>query len=165
MCKATHGCDALLGKVCLRHGTVWILLDILPDPVDLLVNLCPVMVAVLTCPGHLKLHTCRVPGANACNLTQSTVRFPRQARAPPSSDNTIVAVAPGGANDVTHFVLAEYICDLHLLLEKAHSKVDFLRGGASIDLDLFDICLLLTNLSFANLGVAERTDHLAVLPM
>merc|ERR1719329_229241 len=104
------------------------------------------MVAVLACTRHLKLHSHRVPCADACNLTKTAVSLARQARAAPPCDHTIVSSASGGTNNIAHLILVEHISHLHLLLEKPHREINFLLNGASIDLNFFDVCLLLTNL-------------------
>merc|ERR1719401_218173 len=105
--EAAHGRDALLRQVVLRHGVVGVVLDRLANAVDLLVDLRTVVVATLTRTRHLELHACRVPRANACNLTQPAVGLARKPRDAPSSHHAVEALTLGGTNDVNHLVLAE----------------------------------------------------------
>merc|ERR1719162_575603 len=123
MRKAAKWGDALLCEICLSRGTVWLLLSILTNAVDFLVDFSPVVIAILTCPWHLKLHSSWVPCANACNLAQATVTLTWQTRAAPASDNTIVTVAPGGSNDVSHLILCKDISHFDFLLKEASDKV------------------------------------------
>lgn len=76
---ATHqGVDALVGQVVLCGGVALHQLAVLgvvalADLVDLLVDLCAVVVALLTGTGHREGHTGRMPGTDAGHLTQTTM--------------------------------------------------------------------------------------------
>mmetsp|Transcript_84379 Transcript_84379/g.188443 ORF Transcript_84379/g.188443 Transcript_84379/m.188443 type:complete len:299 (-) Transcript_84379:464-1360(-) len=161
--EATHGSDSLLSKIGLGHCTVRVILDGFSDSVDLLVDLGPVAIATLTRTRHLEGHASRVPRANARNLAEAAVGLPHEPGDTPSCNHALDAMALGDANDVDHLVLGEDVCNLHLLLEEAHGEVHLLRSGAAVDLDLFDVRLLLTDLHLADLRVANGADHLAIL--
>merc|ERR1719401_2000834 len=91
------------------------------------------------------------------------MRLPRQPRHTPTGDDTLGTRASGDTDDVDHLVLVEDIRDLHLLFEEIHDEVNLLLRAASIDLDLLDVGLLLTDLHLPHLRVANGADHLAVL--
>merc|ERR1719393_546084 len=94
VCKASHRCDALFREILLCHGAIRILFDILTDTIDLLVDLCPVVITILACPWNLKLHTCWVPCADTGDLAQASVGLSWQARAAPTCNNAIVTFTP-----------------------------------------------------------------------
>lgn len=91
---ATHqGVDALVGQVVLCGGVVLHQLPILgvealADLVDLFVDLCAVVVALLTGTGHREGHAGRMPGADAGHLTQTTMGFTRKLLCVPAAGDT-----------------------------------------------------------------------------
>merc|ERR1719401_2164008 len=99
------------------------------------------VVAHLARTRHLPLNACRVPGTDTCNLSQTSVRLANQSGDTPTRDNTLDALALRDTQAVDHFVLAECISDLNTLLEQALHKIYLLGSGATIDLDLLDVCL------------------------
>mmetsp|Transcript_167332 Transcript_167332/g.296284 ORF Transcript_167332/g.296284 Transcript_167332/m.296284 type:complete len:286 (-) Transcript_167332:69-926(-) len=121
------------------------------------------VVATLASPRHLELNARRVPRANAGNFPEATVGFASQASAAPTSDDTVEALTLAGANDINHFILRKDISNFDLLLEETHCKINFLLHRASVDLNLLDVGLLLSNLHFRDLGVADHANDLAVL--
>merc|ERR1712189_102051 len=67
--KSTQGVDALVGQIVLSGGVVLHQFSILgvvalADLVDLLVDLCAVVVTLLTSTGHRGSHTGRMPGTD-----------------------------------------------------------------------------------------------------
>lgn len=76
---------------------------------------------------------------------------------------TLEAFSLGHANDVDHFVLAEDVGDVYLLLEMISGPVDLVGHRPTIELDLHDVGLLLTTTEKDLLGVANHPDDLAVL--
>lgn len=77
--SVTHqGVDALVGDIVLGGGVVLHQLAVLgvvalADLVDLLVDLCAVVVTLLTSTGHGEGHTGRMPGTDTGHLTQTTM--------------------------------------------------------------------------------------------
>merc|ERR1719240_1188036 len=140
-----------------------IVLDRLPDPIDFLVDLSTVVVTVLTRARYLELHAGGMPSSDARNFAQAAVSLAREPCAAPPSNDTVVAVAPRSSDHVNHLILTEGVCDFHFLFEKTHDEIDLLLDRASVDLDLFDVCLLPAYLCFRNLCMANSTNHLAVL--
>mmetsp|Transcript_3915 Transcript_3915/g.6384 ORF Transcript_3915/g.6384 Transcript_3915/m.6384 type:complete len:211 (-) Transcript_3915:155-787(-) len=90
------------------------------------------------------------------------MRFPCKPRAAPSCNDTIVTPSSRRADDVDHLILVENAGNRDLFFKQVYGKIDLLRWGATIDLDLFDVSLLLANLHLAHLRVADRADHLAI---
>merc|ERR1719225_462512 len=168
MGEPSHGVDGLVGQVVVSAGVVLDQLSILhleslPDPVDLLVDLSPVVVALLTRPGHGGLDPAGVPGSHTGNLPQTLVSLPRQLLGVPSAGHALEPVALSHADDVHHLVLGEHSSHGNLLLEMVPGEVDLIGDGSSIELDLHDVSLLLSAPQDLHLGVDEDTDDSAVL--
>lgn len=93
--SATHqGVDAFVGEVVVGGGVVLHQLAVLgvvalADLVDLLVDLRAVVVALLTGTRHREGHTGRMPGADAGDLTQTTMRFARKLLCVPTAGDTL----------------------------------------------------------------------------
>lgn len=68
--------------------------------VNLLVELSPVVVAVLTSTGHSPLNGGRMPGTNTGHLPQTTMGLAGKTGDTPTSDDTFVALTLGDANGV-----------------------------------------------------------------
>ena len=138
-------------------------LEPLPDPVDLLVDLSPVMVALLTGPGHGGLDPAGMPGSNTGHLPQALVGLPGQLLGVPPAGDALEPVTLGHSDDVHHLVLGEHSSHGNLLLEMVPGEVDLIGDGSSIELDLHDVSLLLSTPQDLHLGVDEDTDDSAVL--
>mmetsp|Transcript_98879 Transcript_98879/g.137328 ORF Transcript_98879/g.137328 Transcript_98879/m.137328 type:complete len:324 (+) Transcript_98879:306-1277(+) len=163
MREATHGCDRLLSQIVLCLGIHRIILQCLTNAVNLFVDLGTMMIASLTGAWHVEGHTSRMPGANACNLSETTMCLACQAGHTPSGHHTVETLALGGTDHINHLILAEAICNLHFLLKQTHDKIHLGLCGTTIHLNLLDVGLLLSNLCLAHLSVTNGTDHLTVL--
>merc|ERR1711972_385021 len=78
MREATHGVDRLVRQIVVGAGVVLdqlsvLHLETLGQPVDLLVDLSPVVVALLTGPGHGGLDPAGMPGSDTSDLPQTLV--------------------------------------------------------------------------------------------
>ena len=76
MREASHGVDGLVGQVIVGGGIILDQLAVLhlvtlSDSVDLLVDLSPVVVALLTSPGHGVLDPAGMPSSNTSDLDTS----------------------------------------------------------------------------------------------
>jgi len=163
MGETTEGGDVLLSQIVLSGGTVLVLTVSLTDAVDLLVDLGTVMVTVLTGTGDLELDAGRMPSTDTGNLTETTMGLTGQAGNTPTSDDTVNTATLGNTDDIDHLVLLEDGVNLDFLLEQALAEVDLIGDGATVNLDLLNVSLQLTDLDLGHLGVADQTDDLAVI--
>merc|ERR1719335_1603150 len=161
--EAAHRRDRLLREIVLGHGVVRILLDALADAVDLLVDLRAVVIAELTGAGGLELHALRVPRANARDFAEPAVRLARKTSDAPARNDALPSATLRHADRVDHLIVGEHGTNRDLLLEHLRAEVNLLRDGAAVHLDLHNVRLLLPDLRLGNLGVADRTDNLAVV--
>ena len=104
-----------------------------------------------------------MPGTDTSNLAETLVRFARQLLGAPSGSDTIEAVTLGDSNDIDDLILLEDGVDVDFLFKQVVCKVDFLRDGATIDLDLHQVGLLLFERGLADLGMCEETHNGTVL--
>jgi hypothetical protein len=122
-----------------------------------------VVVTHLTGTGNGPLDVARVPGTDTSNLAETLVSLARKLLGTPTAGNTLETVTLGDGNDIDHLVLLEDGVDLDGLLEEVAGEVNLLGNGATVDLDLHKVGLLLLERSLADLGVSEHTDDSAVL--
>mmetsp|Transcript_24642 Transcript_24642/g.27318 ORF Transcript_24642/g.27318 Transcript_24642/m.27318 type:complete len:373 (-) Transcript_24642:27-1145(-) len=165
--EAAEGGDGLLGQV-RRGGRVVVDCSVLAlgsgaDAVDLLVDLGTVMVSVLTSAGHAVLDASRVPGTNTSHLAKTTVSLARQPGDSPTGHHTLETVTLRDAKHIDHIVGAEHRVHLDFTLEALVAPSHLLRDASAVHLDLHEVCLLLAQLHFLDLGVSQHANHLAVL--
>merc|ERR1719387_3122897 len=161
--EAAHRRDSLLREVILRRGVRRVLLEALADAVDLLVDLRTVVVAELTGARGLELHALRVPRANARDFAEPAVGLASKTSDAPTRDNALPSATLRHADRVNHLVVSEDGGDGDRLLEHLRAEINLLRDGAAVHLDLHDVRFLLPDLRLRDLGVADRTDNLAVI--
>merc|ERR1719323_1071009 len=146
--EATHWVDGLVSNVILGGSVVLHELAILhvvasAHPVDLLVHLSPVAVALLTGPGHSALDPAWMPGSDTGDLPQTLVSLPGQLLGVPPAGDALVSVTLGDTDHVDHLVLGKHLADGNLLLKVLTGKVDLVGNGTTVQLDLHDVRLLL----------------------
>merc|ERR1719411_129192 len=166
--EAAHGVDGLVREVVLGAGVVLDQLTILhlvtlSDSVDLLVDLSPVMVTLLTSSGHRELDPAGMPRTDTGDLPQTLVGLPGQLLGVPPGGDALEPVALGHADDIHHLVLGEHGGHGDLLLEVAPSEGDLVSHGSSVELNLHDVSLLLPAPQDLHLGVDDDADGGAVL--
>merc|ERR1712045_702990 len=166
--EAAHGVDGLVREVVLGAGVVLDKLAILhlvtlSDSVDLLVDLGSVMVTLLTSSGHSVLDSAGMPSSNTSDLSQTLVGLPGQLLGVPPGGDALESVTLSDTNNVHHLVLGEHGGDGDLLLKVIPGEGDLVSDGASVELDLHDVGLLLPPSEDLHLGVADDTDYSAVL--
>ena len=76
---------------------------------------------------------------------------------------TLESLSLGDSNDVNHLVLGKDLLAADLLLKVVPGKIDLVSNRSSIQLDLNNVGLLLAPAQDLLLGVADDTDHTAVL--
>jgi hypothetical protein len=119
------------------------LLSSLANLVNLLVHLSAVVVPILTSTGNCVGHPSRMPRTNTGNLAETPVGFARKAGDTPTCDNTFIPLTLGNTNDVNHLILLEDSVNWDLLLKKLVTIIHLVCDGATIDLDLHKVGLLL----------------------
>lgn len=154
-------CDLLLGDIVVSRGVA--LVGALADTEDLVVARGTVVVTHLTSTGNSPLDVARMPGTDTSNLTQTLVSLTGQLGGTPTAGDTLETVTLGDGNDIDHLVLLEDGVDVNGLLEQVAGEVNLLGDGATVDLDLHKVGLLLLDGGLADLGVGEKTDDGAVL--
>jgi hypothetical protein len=168
MGEASEWGDGLLRQIVLCGGVVLDHLAVLSmdsgsNTVQLLVDLCTVMVTFLTTTGYREGHTGRMPSSNTSYLTQTLVSLTGQLLCVPSGSHTFESLSLCDSDDIDHLVLGKHSIDLDLLLQMLTSPLYFVGYGSTVDLDLHQMSLLLPLLQKLHLGMGNHTDHLAVL--
>ena len=140
-------------------GGVVAFLSSLADLVNLLVYLSPVVVSILTSTGNGVRHPSRMPSTDTGDLAETPVGFAGKTGDTPTGDHTFVPLTLGDANDVNHFILLKDGIHRHLLLKKLVAIVNLVCNGATVNLDLHEMgLLLLQNLHLSNLK-SETVEH------
>jgi len=164
MREATNGSDVLVDGISLAHGVVSDTVDgTSSNSVDFLVDLGSRVITLLTTAGDRPLDGGRMPGSNTSDLTETSMRLTVKSRATESLDGTSHSLTTGNTDGIDNFVHVENVTDFDLLLEFTVAEIDLLSNGATVNLDLEDVSLALTEAEFADLGGGEDADGRAVL--
>lgn len=153
--------DGLLGDIILGRGVT--LISGGTNTVNLVVARGSVMITVLTGTGNSPLDVRWMPSTNTGDLAETLVRLSRKLLGSPSAGDTGETVTLGNGDNVNHLILLEDGGDLDWLLEETSGEVNLVGDGATVDLDLHEVGLLLLERSLADLGVGKDTDDSAVL--
>jgi hypothetical protein len=105
----------------------------------------------------------RMPGTDTSNLAKTLVGLAGKLLGAPTVGDTLEAVALGDGDNINDLVLLENGGDLDRLLKQAVRKVDLVWDGATVNLDLHQVRLLLRDAGLADLSVRKHTDDGAVL--
>lgn len=105
-----------------------------------------------------------MPCTDTSDLAETLVGLAGELLGAPPVGDTLETVTLGDGNNVDNLVLLEDGVDGDGLLEETLRELDLVRDGATVDLDLHKVCLLLGETGLADLGVGEDTDDCAVLP-
>lgn len=159
--EATHGGNALDGQVGLGGGRL--VVGTVGNAVDFLVHLGTVMEAVLTGAGDGEHDTAGMPGTNTGDLADTLVGLAGLLAGSPTGSDTLVPVALGDTEDIDVLILLKDRGHGDLLLKVAVGPVDLVGDGATVQLDLHKMGLLLTDGGLARHSVHEDTDNSAVL--
>lgn len=159
--EAAERGDGLLGQIVLGLGVR--LVVALANAVDLLVDLGTVVVTVLTSTRDREHDTGRMPGSDTSNLAETLVCLARKLLGAPTVGDTLETVTLGDSNDIDHLILLKDRLDIDSLLKVLIGELDLVGDGTTVQLNLHDMGLLLTNLDLADLSVDNDTDNRAVL--
>lgn len=159
--ETAHGGDGLGGSVELS-GAVG-LITALANSVNLVVGGGSVVVTVLTGSGNGVLNVGRVPGSNTGDLSETSMGLSGQLLGSPSVGGSLVSLTLGDGNGVDHLVLLKDRVDGDGLLKVSLGPLDLVGNGATVDLDLGKVGLLLLERSQLGLGVSKNSDNRAVL--
>lgn len=165
--EATERSDSLLGKIGIGGSvvvnTAIFFLGGAAHLVDLLVDLGTVVITILTSASDGELHSGRVPGTNTGDLAETTVSLTGETGDAPTGGDTFETVTLGCANGIDHLILVEDVADGDEAFEEVLTEVDLLGDGTTVDLDLHEVSLLLTEVQLAHVSVSEHADDVAVL--
>ena len=162
--ETTHGGDVLLNTVSLASGVVLNTSHgTSTDSVDLLVDLSSVMVTILTSSSDRPLDGSGMPGTDTGDLAETSMRLTVETGHAESLDHTAVTLTAGDTDGVDALGHLEDVTDLDLAGELASAEVDLVSDGATVDLDLEDVGLVLAELQLADLGGAKGADDGGVL--
>jgi len=87
------------------------------------------------------------------------VGLARKAGSSPASGDTFETLTLGRTDGINHLVLREHVTDRHLAFKETVSKVHFLGGGTTIDLNFHQVCFLLTKLDQLDVSVSQNADN------
>jgi len=103
-----------------------------------------------------------MPCTDTSNFTETLVSLAGKLLSTPTVGNTLETVTFRDSDNIDYLILLEKTRNLNGLLKQSVCELDFVCNGATINLDLHKVCLLLAETRLANLGVGENTDNGAV---
>lgn len=121
------------------------------------------VIAELTSTGDGPLDGSGMPSTDTTDLAETSVGLSGKAGNTESLDNTSGSLTTGHTNSVDHLELVEDLGDGDFTLELLEGPVDLLSDGATVDLDLKEVSLALSEVKLGELGAGENTDNRAVL--
>ncbi len=162
--ETTKRSDVLLNGISFGGGVVLGSADGTgSDSVDLLVELSSAVVAELTSTGDGPLNGSGMPSSDTADLSEASVSLTGETGDTESLDDTGGSLTSGDTDGVDHLVLIEDFTDGDFTLELLEAPVDFLGNGATVDLDLDEVSLALSEVELGKLGGGEHTHDVAVL--
>ena len=163
--ETTQRSDVLLSDISIGGGVVLGASSLaLADSVDLLVQLGSVEVSGLTSSGNTPGDSSGMPGSDTSDLSVTSVGLLLQVSHTPSLDDSSESFTLGDTEDVEDLVFSEDVVNSDLLLEESMGEGNLIGNASSVDLDLEDVVLLLSEvLEQVVLGVDDGSDNGAVL--
>jgi hypothetical protein len=77
--------------------------------------------------------------------------------------DTLESVTFRNGNNIDTLVLLEYRTDIDGLFKVGFGEFDLVGNGTTVDLDFHEVCLLLFEAGFGELGVGKDSDNGTVL--
>ena len=143
----------LSGGVVLNtsHGTS-------SNSVDLVVDVSSGVIAKLTTSSDGPLDGRWMPGTDTGDLSETSMCLTVKSRHTESLDDTSHTLTAGNTDGIDALGHLEDLTDADFLLEFVLGEIDLIRDGTSVDLNLHDVSLVLTESELADLGGANDTD-------
>lgn len=163
--ETTQRSDVLLSDIGISGGVVLGSSSLaLADSVDLLVQLGSVEVSGLTSSGNTPGNSSGMPSSDTSDLSVTSVGLLLQVSHTPSLDDSSESLTLGNTEDIEDLILSEDVVNSDLLLEESMGEGNLIGNASSVDLDLEDVVLLLSEvLEQVVLGVDDGSDNSAVL--
>ena len=162
--EATKRSDVLGNSVGLSGGVVLDTTDGTgSNSVDLVVDLSTGVVTELTTSGDRPLDGGGMPGADTGDLTETSMRLTGESGDAESLDDAAHTLTTGDTDGIDALGHLKDLTDADLLLELVLGPVDLLADGTTVNLDLHDVSLVLSEAKLADLGGANDTDDGGVL--
>jgi len=163
MRESTEWGDVLLNGISLAHSVVGgATLCTSSDSVDLLVEFSSGVVTELTASSDRPLDGRWMPSSDTSDLTNTSMGASLQSSNSESLDDTLSSLTSGNSNGVDALRVGEDLRDLDLLLEFLVSEINLIGNSSSVELDLKNVSLHLSEIELINLGGANNTDSAAV---
>jgi len=148
--------DLLISDILGSGSTVW--LSTVTDSVDLLVQFSSVVITQLTSSGNGELDSGWMPSSNTSDLSETSMGLLLQVSDSESLDDSGNSLTSGDSDDIDLLVLLEDLINLDLLFEELVGKINLLGNISSVNLDLNDVVLLLSEVELVHLGVGDDSD-------
>jgi len=166
--ETTHWSDMLVGKVNSSSGVVFAFFAVdfsSSDHVDLLVDLCSVVVSVLTDTSDGVGHSRWMPSANTSDFSKTTMRLSRQSSDAPPRDDTLCSPTLRHGDRIAHVVGVEHVRDWDLVFKLAFAESNLFNNISTVDLNFHDVGFLLPkHLQLSHhLCMANQTDDIGVV--
>ena len=138
--RTNHWSDGFICHVVFGGGVILddfaiLRVDTSSDPVDLLIDFRPMMVALLSSASNSKLDSGWMPGADTCNFPETLMRLSGQLFTVPSRGDTLESFSFSNSDSINHLVLREDGVDRNTLFEVLPGEFYFLSYSASVQLD------------------------------
>lgn len=165
MRESTQWGDVLLSDISIGGGVVLGSSSLaLADSVDLLVQLGSVEVSGLTSSGNTPGNSSGMPSSDTSDLSVTSVGLLLQVSHTPSLDDSSESLTLGDSEDIKDLVLTENVVNSDFLLEESMGEGNLIGNASSVDLDLEDVVLLLSEvLEEVVLSVNDGSDNSAIL--
>ena len=162
--ETTHRSDVLGDSVSLCGGVVVNTSDSTgTNSVDLVVDVSSGVVTHLTAAGDRPLDGRWMPGTDTSDLAETSMCLTVKTRHAESLDHTACSLTAGNTDSINALGHLEDLTNADLLLEFALGPFDLISDGTTVDLDLHNVSLVLTEAELADLGSSDNTDNSSVL--
>ena len=99
-----------------------------------------------------------MPSSDTSDSSPSSMGLLLQVLDTESLDGSAHSLTFGDSDDIDLLVLLEDLVDLDFLFKEFVAEVNLLGDSSTVDLDFKDVVLLLSQVEFVHLGVADGSD-------